>query len=433
MIHDPVAERLQPLLSRLDNFERSRPDRRVWDLETARALMRPLADDPGHGVAFQVGGSKGKGTVCSFLAALAQSASRRVGCYLSPHVVTMAERFVVDGAPLPVAAIEGPLRAVLQRAEGMGLRPSYFEALTIAAVEAFAAARTDVAVYEVGLGGRFDATTAIPVAASVLCGVELEHTAVLGSTVAAIAAEKAWIIRPGGIALTAARGDALAVVERHAQEVGARLQVFGTDLHLLDGAWSDEGYRGRLLLPGGVERSVFLPDARSYEPQALALAAGALAAAMPELPLQLDPAPRPWPLPCRFEILRPQDGAPIVLDGAHTEQSLAAVASEFRRRFPGGKATLLFGSASDKRWREGLSALLPLVDSAIVTEPEGTVSEDPQVIAQWFAAQGGKVEVVRPVASALDALLASPLPRLCCGSFYLAGEVRSLLAQRGIR
>ncbi len=430
MLHDPAAERLAPLLSQLENYERSRPDKRVWDLVNAKALIAPLGADPGHGAAIQVGGSKGKGTVCAFLGALAQQAGLRAGAYLSPHVTTILERFLFDGATLSTDGIEAQLRVVLQRADRLSIRATFFEALTVAAVQAFAAARTDLAIYEVGLGGRFDATTAIPLSASILTGVELEHMNVLGSTVSAIAAEKAWVVRAGGVAFTAARGDALAVIERHAREVGATLYVLGTDLHLVDASWSGTEYRARLLLPSGRELKVRLPDARGYEPQALALAAGAFATLFPHLELHLDQAPRPWALPCRFEVAASPDGAAFVLDGAHTEQSLAAVAEELRRRWPDRKAVVLFGSAVDKRWRQGLSALLPIADSFVLTELTGTVGEDPKVIADWLAAQGSAQTVIRSIPEALDAVLKAPCLRVCCGSFYLAGEVRALLAAR---
>ena len=428
MAHDPAAERLLPLLGRLQNFERSRPQHRGWDLANTRALLQPVAASAAP--AIQVGGSKGKGTTCAFLAALAARARLSAGCYLSPHVVTILERILLDGAPIAVDRMETLLRAVLQRADAVGIQPTWFEALTVTAVDAFAAADVDLAIYEVGLGGRFDATTAIPVAASIITGIELEHTQLLGTTVAAIAAEKAMVVREGGLGVTAARGEALAVIEKHARDVSARLCVLGTDLHLVDASWTASDYRARLVLPDGRELRVRLPDARGYEPQALALAAAAFAAVLPEAPLHLDPAPRPLDLPCRFQIRRGADGAPWVLDGAHTEHSLAAVAAEVRRRWPDQRVAVLFASAADKRWREGLSALLPIADSFVVTGLTGTVGEDPEAIAAWLAAQGRQCTVAADVAEALAVLSAARGPRLVTGSFYLAGQVRAL-GQRG--
>jgi dihydrofolate synthase/folylpolyglutamate synthase len=433
MLHDPAAERLAPLLSQLENFERSRPDKRLWDLANAKALLAPIGAAPQHGKAVQVGGSKGKGTVCAFLGAFGQAAGLRTGAYLSPHVVTILERILLDGRQISVDAMETQLRLVLARAGQLGIQATFFEAITVAAVQAFVAARTQLSIYEVGLGGRFDATTAIPVDASILTGVELEHTAVLGSTVAAIAAEKSWIMRPSGVAFTAARGDALAVAENHAKSCGAKLFVLGTDIHLVDASWEGADYRARLVLQDGSDRPVFLPDARGFEPQALALAAAAFLHLHHDAHLQLDPAPRPWQLPCRFDIARCHDGMPFVFDGAHTEQSMHAVAAEFRRRWPDRKAVVLFASAVDKRWRQGLSAVLPIADSFVLTELTSAVGEDPQVIAEWLRAQGAKASVIRSIPDALDAVCQQQMPRLCCGSFYLAGEARALLASRAER
>ncbi|MGE3173956.1 MAG: glutamate ligase domain-containing protein [Planctomycetota bacterium] len=426
-MHDPAAERLLPLLGRLENFERSRPDRRVWDLATTRALLRMPEPAP---LTVQVGGSKGKGTTCAFAAALGARLGRRTGCYLSPHAVTLLERFLVGGRPIEVDALEAPLRAVLQRASALRVQPTFFEALTVAAVDVFAAAGVDLAIYEVGLGGRFDATTAIPAQVSIVTGIELEHTQVLGDTAAAIAAEKAPVIRPGGTGFTAARGEALAVLEQHARDCGARLCVLGTDLHLVDAAWHGGDYTARLVLPGGRELPVRLPDARGFEPQALALAAAALAELLPDATLDLDPAPRPVSLPCRFEVRTAPDGAPLVLDGAHTEHSLAAVAAELRRRWPDRPVSVLFACAADKRWRPGLSALLAIADSFVVTGLSGTAGEEPRVIADWLEAQGARCAVAGDAAAALDLLCARPGPRLVCGSFYLAGAVSALLRER---
>lgn len=426
---DPAAERLAPLLGRLVNYERTRPAARLWDLRTAQALLARPGAVPATGRAIQVGGSKGKGTVCSFLEGLARAAGLHTGVYLSPHVETLLERVRLDGRLVDVAQLEDALAAVVSHAAATGFEPTFFEAMTVAARDLFAAQRVDLAVYEVGLGGRFDATTAIPVAASVLTGIELEHTEVLGDTVEAIAAEKAPVIRPGGCGITSTTGPALAVVQAHARAVGARLLLLGRDFDL-QGGLAGSDWRGRLRLPGGRDLAVTLPDARGFEPRMLALAAAALHQVSPDLHLQLDPAPRPT-LPCRFEVVRDADGKAVILDGAHTEQSLAAVAAELARRHPGRPAAVLFGCARGKRWREGLSPLLPLADGFLVTELSGTAGEDPQAIVGWLRERGCRAETTPDAGTGLRELLLRPEPRLVCGSFYLAGAVRRLLHHPG--
>jgi dihydrofolate synthase / folylpolyglutamate synthase len=421
---DPAAERLAPLLQQLVNYERLRPDTRLWDLDVMRRLLaRPGASPPPR-PAVQVVGSKGKGTTTAMLGALAGQSGARVGCYTSPHVVTLLERLRIDRLPIDVAVLEPILRGVIA---APGPRaPTFFEALTAAAVEWFAQERVDLAVYEAGLGARLDATTAIDVDAAIVTTIELEHTDILGDTVAAIAAEKAVAVRPAGLGVTAARGHALEVLRRHSAAVGARLLAFGEDFGVHSLRRERAGLAGVLARTGRADRSFFLPEGASFEVQALALAAVLLDELLPELPLVLDPAPRPR-LPCRFEVRTDGDGATIVLDGAHTEESLAVVAEELGSRFPGQRVAVLFASAAGKRWREGLSALLPAADSFVVTELTGTPGEPARTIADWLVERGARTEVTADVTAGLAALRARPGPRLVVGSFYLAGQVRRLL------
>ncbi|MCA8974188.1 MAG: hypothetical protein KDC98_05670, partial [Planctomycetes bacterium] len=246
------------------------------------------------------------------------------------------------------------------------------------------------------------------------------------STIAAIAGEKAAVVRPGGTGFTAARGVALDVIRAHAERVGARLYALGEDFGPRDPVFGEGGCRFRLQLPNGAERAVQLPDARGFEVPALCLAIAVLDELMPDAPLALEPAPRPR-LPGRFEILADRDGAVLVLDGAHTEDSLTAVATELRRRWPGQRPALLYATAAGKRWQQGLSVLLQDVDSVVVTGLLGTASEDPAAIARWIASRGVASEAVADAGSGLAALRRRPGPRVVVGSFYLVGQVRGLV------
>lgn len=394
-----------------------------------RALLADSGLPPGPHPAVQIGGSKGKGTTCAFLEALARAAGLLSGVYSSPHLVTLLERVRIGGENVELGRLERLLRQAVATDCG-DRRPTFFEAMTAAAAAAFAERGVELAIYEVGLGGRFDATTALDVDASIVTTIELEHTEILGDTVELIAAEKAAIVRPGGVGFTAARGAALATIAAHATAVGARLAVLGRDFDHGEPEFGDDGAcRFLLRFPDGVEQRVTLPAARAFEVPALALAAVALRHLLPTAPLVLDPAPRPL-LPARFEIFDEPDGEVLALDGAHTEESLRAVAAELARRFPGRKAALLFAAAAGKRWREGLSALLPRVDNAVVTGLVGTPGEDPAAIASWLAARGIASETAADVESGLAALRRRPGPRLVAGSFYLAGAVRELVHDR---
>ena len=420
---DPATRRITARLAPLTNYERTRPDRPRFSLETARALAERLGPVPACAV--QVGGSKGKGTVAAYLETLARSAGLSTGVYASPHVRSICERVRLDGRPIDGGKLEAAVESVLAVAAADRLEPSFFEVMTAAALASFVAAGVDLAVFEVGLGGRLDATTAIPVDGSILTGVELEHTEILGSTVEAIAAEKAHIARPGRPVWTAATGPALAVVESHARSVGAPLAVRGRDFDVEDVVETElGGWRGSLR--SGGERAGFgLGCAPRIETVALALAWACLRELRPDLDLDLTDLPRPA-LPGRFEVVDPGDGRPLVLDGAHTEESHRILAAELARRFPGQRCAVLYATATGKRWREGLSWLSPVADRFHVTGLSGTRSADPVAICEWLTQSGTRARAVPDVASGLGELLAFAGVRVVTGSFYLVGEVAAL-------
>ncbi|MEZ6038297.1 MAG: hypothetical protein R3F29_12505 [Planctomycetota bacterium] len=408
------------------DFERTRPTARAWDLTTIEALLRRPGAPPPPRPAVQVAGSKGKGSTAAWLEALVEAGGRRAGNYSSPHLVTLRERIRAGGQLVPVDWLEAQLSQLLV-AVGDG-RATFFELMTAAAAAWFAEQRVDLAIYEVGLGGRWDATTALPVDASLVTHIELEHTDVLGDTIAKIAAEKAAVIRPGVLGLTATVGEALAVMRARAAEVGTELLVAGEHFGTADVRFDGDTARGRLWWRDDGEQPFAVPGATAVTLPALALAATTLRRLLPDLPLQLEPTP-PLRLPCRFEVFVEPDGEVLVLDGAHTEHSLTAVAGELQRRWPGRRPSVLFATAKGKRWREALSALLPIADDFVVTELSGTPGEDPATIVAWLAGHGAAGEVATDAESGLRRLRVRPGPRLVVGSFYLAGGVRALLGE----
>lgn len=421
---DPAANLLSSLLQRMVDYERLRPTEREWDLITVESLLRRKDATVAARPAIQVAGSKGKGTTGAFLEALATGAGLRAGNYSSPHLITLCERIRIAGTPIRVECLEPILSALLEHAGSKP--PTFFEAMTVAAVEYFAQQQVDLAIYEVGLGGRYDATTAIDIEAAIVTRIELEHTDVLGDTIAAIAGEKAAVIRPNGLGLTATTGEALEVTRVHAQQVEAELLVMGEDFDLHNVTFDAGGARGLMSLPDGSRHQFLLPDATAVDLPALALASAALSRLYPGLDLPLDPVPVPI-LPCRFEQRNEADGEALILDGAHTKDSLEAVMTEVQRRYPASKPVILTSFALGKRWQEALSVVLPFADSFVVTELTSTPGECPAQICAWLADQGAQSEVATDVAMGLRKLRERPGPRLVVGSFYLAGAVRLLV------
>lgn len=400
--------RLGILLSGLKNYERTRPSSREWSLRNMERLLGWPELPPLAGKAVQIAGSKGKGTTALYLEALAMDAGLRVGTYLSPHLHHVTERVRLGGRPVASPRLLEALERVLAWAGGAGVEPTYFEALTAAALLLFVESGVELAVFEVGLGGRFDATTAIPVDAAILTGIELEHVEVLGNSLATIAAEKAAILRTGKPALVAAGGQALEVIRQTAMRVGAELEVLGEDLGL------------------GSGHCQLADGASLFELPALQLAAACMGKLFPDARPCLKPAPRPE-LPGRFEVFGAGDRWPFVLDGAHTPESMGVVAAEIRRRFAKRPVAALVASARGKAWRGGLSRLLPVVDSFVVTGIEGTPGEDPRELVAWLLQQQVPAHRVETVAAGVEQLKSQPAVRLVTGSFYLVAAVRPLI------
>ncbi len=423
-----AAERILALVAPLTNYERNRQDKPRWSLDNIRTLLARPGATPARGLAVQVGGSKGKGTTALYLDALARRLGLRSGVYLSPHVDDVTERVQIDGQPTPM--LEDVVRELVDFVKRSRLADvSFFEVMTAAAAECYARAAVDLAVFEVGLGGRLDATTAVPVDASILTNVELEHTDLLGDTVEAIAGEKAYILRPGKVAFTAARNGALRVIEAYAREVQAPLRVLDRDL-LLAITHDDGRTLSGVITDGGTRLPFVLPDAATFETQALTLVACCLRALRPDLApnlaAALDPVRFRPHLPARFERIVTPDGV-FVVDAAHTERSMQATATEAARMAPGHRFAVLFASAAGKRWQAELSWLAPIVDTLYVTRLEGTASEDAQTICAGARTVGLRAKAVDGAAEGLAALRRHQGPWLVTGSFYLAGQVRRLL------
>ncbi|MBI5850318.1 MAG: hypothetical protein HZB39_04670 [Planctomycetes bacterium] len=274
------------------------------------------------------------------------------------------------------------------------------------------------------LGGRLDATTALPVDASVLTGVELEHCHVLGDTIEAIAAEKAFVFREGGVGVSGCASPAAEVVAAHAARAGCRLLVCDVDFGVEIGPPSGGGERELVLWSkDGVSQPTRLDDAPLHEARLLALAWAAMRELLPGFVVPQRLA-RPA-LPGRFERRIDRDGQLVVLDGAHTEESTARLAEELARRWPGRRFAILFASARGKRWREALSRIVPLADHVVVTELSDTTSEDAGTICDWLRSRGVRVRAVPGAADGLAQLREHAGPRVVTGSFHLVGEVRA--------
>ncbi len=358
-----------------------------------------------------IAGTKGKGSTAAFLASVLHAAGVRAGLYTSPHLQSWRERIRVDGVALGAAAFRREIADAvalarrLRRSRPELGEPSAFELLTVAALAAFARRRCAVAVLEVGLGGRYDATNAVDPAVSIVTPIDLDHQAILGPTLGRIAREKAGVLRHGRPALVARqRPAAERALAAECRRVGARCATVAP-----------------------VARAAALGLAGDHQRQNAALARAAarllapLGHAVTERELARGLRDARWP--GRLE--RAARGPDVLLDGAHTPASAAALARELRRR--GGTVHLVFGCTAD---REPRAVARPLL--AVGARPYATAA-GPRALApdRVAAALGRSVVGAYPeVGEAIAAARRSARrgDTICVtGSLALVGAARAAL------
>lgn len=409
-------------------------------LGRTRALLAALGH-PEHAVrGALVAGTNGKGSVLALADSALRAAGYRVGATPKPHLVSYRERIQVDGRPIDPDDFSRLTARVLDLAEGVGRRygePTEFELLTAVVFARFAETRPDVALVEVGLGGRLDATHAWDGGVAVVTNVALDHTDRLGSTVTAIAREKAAIIERGDLAITGANGDGLAVVRRRARRLGVPL-IEAAPAALL--GWDRDGIEVQLASLGRTRVSL-----RGRHQAANVAIADALLDALEAAGIAVTPpearragyATAVWP--GRLELIV-VDGRDVLLDGAHNPAGAAALATaldDLRPFLADGPLTLVTASMADKdvdgivaalgraRAMAGATIVCTSVDLARAMDAE-------TLAARWRADRPGAAVLVEPdPIAALDRAIArsgtANGPIVVAGSLYLVGAARGHL------
>ncbi|WP_127089016.1 bifunctional folylpolyglutamate synthase/dihydrofolate synthase [Aquabacter cavernae] len=427
---DAILDRLSALHPKRIDLSLDRVHRLLAALGHPEARLPPV---------IHVAGTNGKGSTIAFLRAMLEAAGLRVHVYTSPHLVRFNERVRLAGR----LADDDALMAALERASAAndGAPITLFEITTAAAFLLFAETPADVLLLEVGLGGRLDATNVVEApAASVITPVSIDHVDFLGSTLAAIAGEKAGIIKRFAPVVVAEQPpQALAVIERAAARARAPLFACGQHWHVHEEAgrlvYSDED--GLLDLPrprlvgahqiGNAGLAVAtLRAARRFRVPAPALEAGIRGAEWPA---------RMQRLPSGALVARAPEGAEVWLDGGHNSGGGAVVAAalaELEERYA-RPLVLVAGMLGTKDASGFLSHFVGLAREVIaVPVPGSETGMPPEALAAAAGALGLSASVARDVGAALDGLTAYPLdppPRvLICGSLYLAGAV---LAENG--
>ena len=406
-------------------------------LGRTRALLRALGDPQLAVRGALVAGTNGKGSVLALAGSALRAAGLRVGETPKPHLVTYRERVVIDGRPIGAYDFTRNVEAVLAVADRVARRhgdPTEFELLTAVVFRHFAEADLDLALVEVGLGGRLDATHAWDGGVAVVTNVDLDHTDRLGTTIAAIAKEKAAIIERGDIAVTGATGEGLEIIGRRARRMAAPLTVVEPATLL---GWDRDGIE--VELPGLGPTRVGL---RGRHQAANVAVADALLDALAEAGIAaVDPDARRrgyataiWP--GRLELLDLGDGRELLLDGAHNPAGAAALAralDDLRPHLAPGPLTLVVASMADKDvdgvvTALGEAAALPgaSVIATSVDAPRAMPAAD--LAERWRRVAGpASVTVVPDPIDAVDAATSGPGTTVVAGSLYLVGAVRAHL------
>lgn len=403
-------------------------DAAALGLQRTAGMLRRL-DDPQ--VTFRivhVAGTKGKGSTVATIAALARAAGLSTGVYATPHLHTFRERILIDDESISeqefsaIAEILQPIDRELQAEEPDIGEPTAFEVATTMALLAFARAGVDLAVVEVGMGGRLDATNVVTPNVAAITSISLDHMAILGDSLAEIAAEKGGIIKPGCPVVVGPQApQALAVLERIATERESPIYRAGLDWNVdgerLTGPWGDwRDLRPALRGVHQMENSgIALMALWLLDPSLLAdeqRVRGALATVR-------------WP--GRFEQV---GSAPtIIVDGAHNVDSIARLAQTVAEgRY--GRLTVILGISRDKDVEGMVAALAPLAPAVIATASHNPRAAAPERIADAARAYGLSVEIAAEIATALDRARSMSQPDdliLVTGSLYAVAEAREAL------
>jgi dihydrofolate synthase / folylpolyglutamate synthase len=437
----------QPLARVANALDARFPSRMVPDLERIVDLLDLLGSPQRSYPSIHITGTNGKTSTARMVDALLRGFGVRTGRYTSPHLESVTERIAVDGDPIGAerfAAAYDDVAPFVELVDGRHAEPvTFFELLTAMAFATFAETPVEVAVVEVGLGGRWDATNVVQAPVAVVTPIGLDHVGILGDTVEAIAAEKAGIIHPGAVVVQAPQSPGVAaVLAARAAEVGATAVRAGVDFGVRSRSIAVGGQMLSLEGIGGTYDEVFLPlyGAHQAGNASLALAAvEAIFGAGGRGPIDAEIVQSAFASvtsPGRLEIVR--RSPTVVLDGAHNPAGAAALADAMEEAFTFERLVAVVAMLDDKDAAGLLAALEPVVTSVVVTtnsSPRALGVAELTEIADEIVGDS-RVQSAARLDDALDLAIGEAEIDgpgggvLVTGSIVTVGEARRLLARR---
>ncbi len=378
--------------------------------------------------AILVAGTNGKGSTAAMLASMLSAAGHRTGLYTSPHLVDIRERIRIDGKKIPKAEFD----ALIDCIRRMIRTPlTYFEVLTVAAYLYFSRRSVEIAVLEVGLGGRLDATNVCRPLASIITNISLEHTAWLGKTLAAVAREKAGVIREEGVCITAAtQKNVLSVLKEVCREKNSELRILGPDFSIRSKGDGSLSYRGPVLTLEHLE--VSLSGAHQMKNAALALAAletvSKAGLVVNEKAIRRGLKKTTWE--ARGETLceKPR----FVLDGAHNPAGMRALCQSLKQSYSFGRLILIFAVLSDKNYASMLRRIATEAHCIYLPRLSTPRAVLPESLAEVLRGINKKPVITDTAACAVKQAYAKADPDdliVAAGSLYLAGDIKQTFSQ----
>jgi dihydrofolate synthase / folylpolyglutamate synthase len=390
-----------------------------------------------------IAGTNGKGSTAAMLESILRAAGLRTGLYTSPHLERINERIRISGENISdqdfAAAwsrVHSSIESLLASAE-LAAHPTFFECVTAIAFLAFAQHQVDFAIYEVGLGGRLDATNIVEPEVAIITPVDFDHENYLGHSIDEIAAEKAGIIKPGAWVVSASeRPEARAVIARRCAEIDARLLEVDATARAEAVQSRDGLYRAVAAFTHSRKQIALAPSlpGRFQIRNALTAAIAARLLAERGFPLSDDAIERGiaavnWPGRLERLAIRPD----IYLDGAHNPAGARELLKFWKENCAGRRIILVYGAMRDKAVDEISGLLFPHATTVILTEPRQPRAISAPLLAEMTSHDAKETIVVRDSGEALEAALELAAPGdvvFATGSLYLVGELRAYWAKR---
>lgn len=377
-----------------------------FNLDRMRHLMLELGNPEEKFPILHVAGTKGKGSVCALAASGLHAAGYRVGLYTSPHLLDYSERIQISGRPVSHEALANLVKRVKPAVASIP-ELTTFEITTALALLHFADEKVNMAVIEVGLGGRLDATNVVLPRACVITSLSYDHMAVLGETLTKIAAEKAGIIKPGIPVVSAPQHqEALEVLYRIARERDASFTLVGKEVTFEPISHSLEGQALRVTSREET-LDVTIPLLGSHQVQNAATATAALwnlrgqGFNIPNSAIRKGFAEARWP--ARFQVLRREP--PVVLESAHNQDSFARMRQALDDYFPGRQVYLIFGASEDKNIPGMLAEIKGKIKQLIITKADHPRALSPEAISAFADRAQIPFQIILPVKEAFTRAL----------------------------